>query len=146
MSKHRILIIDDERPMTRMVRLNLEATGRYEVREENASANALLTARDFRPDLVLLDVIMPGADGGEIAARFKNDPVLSRIPIVFLTATVSPREAGKGGLMSAGMKFLAKPVSLATLVGCIEEFLGKPSVTAPAPAPLESKPVGDKPA
>ena len=145
MSKHRILIIDDERPMTRMVRLNLEATGRYEVREENASANALLTARDFRPDLVLLDVIMPGADGGEIAARFKIDPVLSRIPIVFLTATVSPREAGKGGLMSAGMKFLAKPVSLATLVGCIEEFLGKPVIAA-SPETAVAKPGGEKPA
>ena len=141
MSKHRILIIDDERPMTRMVRLNLEATGRYEVREENVSANALTTAREFRPDLVLLDVIMPGADGGEIAARLKNDPVLGRVPVVFLTATVSPREAGNRGLMSAGMKFLAKPVSLATLVACIEEFLGKPAA-GETPA---AKPVGEKP-
>lgn len=133
MNKHRILIIDDERPMTRMVRLNLEATGRYEVREENSSFNALTAAREFRPDLILLDVIMPGADGGEVAARFQADPTLGRIPIVFLTATVSPKEAGKGGLMSAGMKFLAKPISLAGLVACLEEYLGKPAPTAPNP-------------
>lgn len=132
MTKHRILIVDDERPITRMVKLNLEATGRYEVRGENSSVNALATAREFRPDLVFLDVIMPGADGGEIAARMKNDAVLCHVPIVFLTATVSPKEAGKGGLMSAGMKFLAKPVSLATLVASIEEFLGKPTDVAPA--------------
>lgn len=135
MIKHRILIVDDEHPITRMVKLNLEATGRYEVRGENSSVNALAAAREFRPDLVLLDVIMPGADGGEIAARMKNDAVLRQVPIVFLTATVSPKEAGKGGLMSAGMKFLAKPVSLATLVACIEEFLGKPTETAPTEAP-----------
>ena len=135
MIKHRILIVDDEHPITRMVKLNLEATGRYEVRGENSSVNALAAAREFRPDLVLLDVIMPGADGGEIAARMKNDAVLRQVPIVFLTATVSPKEAGKGGLMSAGMKFLAKPVSLATLVACIEEFLGKPTETSPPEAP-----------
>lgn len=132
MNKHRILIVDDEHAITRMVKLNLESTGRYEVRGENASVNALAAAREFRPDLVLLDVIMPGADGGEIAARMKNDAVLRQVPIVFLTATVSPKEAGKGGLMSAGMKFLAKPVSLATLVACLEEFLGKP-VEPPPP-------------
>ncbi|GDY23970.1 response regulator [Verrucomicrobiota bacterium] len=133
MNKHRILIVDDEHAITRMVKLNLESTGRYEVRGENSSVNALAVAREFRPDLVLLDVIMPGADGGEIAARMKNDAVLRQVPIVFLTATVSPKEAGKGGLISAGMKFLAKPVSLATLVGCLEEFLGKPTeATTPA--------------
>ena len=135
MTKHRILIVDDEHAITRMVKLNLESTGRYEVRGENASVNALAAAREFRPDLVLLDVIMPGADGGEIAARMKNDAVLRQVPIVFLTATVSPKEAGKGGLISAGMKFLAKPVSLATLVACIEEFLGKPTEAAPPEAP-----------
>lgn len=133
MTKHRILIVDDEHAITRMVKLNLESTGRYEVRGENSSVNALAVAREFRPDLVLLDVIMPGADGGEIAARMKNDAVLRQVPIVFLTATVSPKEAGKGGLISAGRKFLAKPVSLATLVACIEEFLGKPTEAAPTP-------------
>ncbi len=135
MTKHRILIVDDEHAITRMVKLNLESTGRYEVRGENSSVNALATAREFRPDLVLLDVIMPGADGGEIAARMKNDAILRQVPIVFLTATVSPKEAGKGGLISAGMKFLAKPVSLATLVGCLEDFLGKPTEKAPTEAP-----------
>ena len=75
MEPKRILIIDDEPSMTRMIRLTLEMTKRYQVREENNAMHALATAREFKPDLILLDVIMPGVDGGELARRIKADPV-----------------------------------------------------------------------
>ena len=55
----RILMIDDDVPLTQTVRINLEDTGRYEVMVENNPRNALATAREFQPDLVLLDVVMP---------------------------------------------------------------------------------------
>ena len=73
------------------------------------------------PDLILLDVIMPSMDGGDIAAHMKNDRHLRDVPVIFLTATVSQREAGDGGLNSGGALFLAKPVSVENLIKCINE-------------------------
>jgi CheY-like chemotaxis protein len=121
MEKKRILIIDDEASFTRMVKLNLEKTGAFEVREENKAPNALAAAREFKPDLILLDVIMPTMDGGDVASQLRNDRHLKGVPIVFLTATVSQREAGQQGLNSGGDLFLAKPVTLETLIHCLNE-------------------------
>jgi CheY-like chemotaxis protein len=125
--KKRILIIDDEVGFTRMVKLNLEKTGAFEVREENVGSAAVGAAREFKPDLILLDVIMPTMDGGDIAAHIRRDRHLRETPIVFLTATVSRREAGSAGMTSGGCLFLAKPVSVEDLVKCINENLRKPT-------------------
>jgi CheY-like chemotaxis protein len=127
MEKKRILIIDDEASFTRMVKLNLEKTGAFEVREENKAPNALTAAREFKPDVILLDVIMPTMDGGDVAAQIRNDRHLKGTPIIFLTATVSQREAGDGGLNSGGDLFLAKPVSVENLIHCLNENTRKPS-------------------
>jgi len=126
MEKKRILIIDDEASFTRMVKLNLEKTGAFEVREENRATNAVASAREFKPDLILLDVIMPAIDGGDVAAQIRNDRHLKGTPIVFLTATVSQREAGEAGLNSGGALFLAKPVSLENLIHCLNENARSP--------------------
>jgi CheY-like chemotaxis protein len=127
LARKRVLIIDDEPSFTRMVRLNLEKTGMFEVREENRATGAVNTARDFKPDLILLDVIMPTMDGGDVAAQIQNDRLLRGTPIIFLTATVSQREAGPSGMLnSGGCIFLAKPVSLEALVKVINESIPKP--------------------
>lgn len=122
MDQKRILIIDDEESFTRMVRLNLERTKRYVVREENRAPHAMTTAREFKPDLILLDVIMPGSDGGELASRIKADPTFKDVPVIFLTATVSKREAAEG-VFTGGYLFLPKPVSLKNLVESMENAL-----------------------
>jgi DNA-binding response OmpR family regulator len=123
MDKKRVLIIDDEVGFTRMVRLNLEKTGDFEVREENRATHAVATAKDFKPDIILLDVIMPGMDGGDVAARLQEMSQLKNVPIIFITATVSKHEAGARGLNSGGSLFLAKPVSLDNLLKCIKDHL-----------------------
>lgn len=132
MDKKRILIIDDEAGFTRMVRINLEKTGQFEVREENHAGHALAAAREFKPDLILLDVIMPTMDGGDVAAIINKDRQVGRVPIIFLTATVSQREAGSEGLNSGGSLFLAKPVSVEYLIERILEHL------PPNPQPTEA--------
>lgn len=119
MEQKRILIIDDEASFTRMVRLNLEQTKRYVVREENRAPHAMTTAREFKPDLILLDVIMPGMDGGELANRIKADLAFKDVPVIFLTATVSKKEAADG-VFTGGYLFLPKPVGLKNLVECME--------------------------
>src|SRR3954468_681927 len=115
----KILIVDDETTITRLLKLNLEQTGAYVVRCENLATKALAAAREFKPDLILLDVIMPTMDGGDVASQLRSDRHLKGTPLVFLTATVSRREAGEGGLNSGGDLFLAKPVTLETLIHCL---------------------------
>ncbi len=121
--KKRILIIDDEPGITRLVRLNLERTGKYEVREENDSVRALATAQEFQPDLILLDVVMPELDGSDVVARLKTDAKLKNVPVVFLTATVRKSEVDSHGGIIGGFSFLGKPVSAAELMECVDKNL-----------------------
>ena len=124
MTKKKILVVDDEGGMTRMLKRNLEATNRYDVRAENSSSAAVAAAREFVPDLILLDVMMPGMDGGDVAAQIKEDSKLNHIPIVFLSAIVKKEETQATGADIGGLTFLAKPVKLDDLIACIESKIG----------------------
>jgi CheY-like chemotaxis protein len=118
----RILVVDNDLYTTRLIKILLEKKGNYCVLPENDPARAHQTARDFRPDVILLDIVMPEIDGGEVAARLGNDPELCRTPIIFLTALVTEAEA-KSGLKIDGHSFLAKPINISELVGAIEQHL-----------------------
>ena len=120
--KRRILIVDNDPNTTHLVKVLLEKTGHYLVLEENDATRAHQSAQNFRPDLILLDVVMPETDGGEVAAQVETDPELHDTPIVFLTALVTRAEA-KSGLTIQGHPFLAKPVSIPELINAIEEHL-----------------------
>jgi CheY-like chemotaxis protein len=123
MTKKKIMAIDDEPGVTRLIKLNLEKTGLYEVLAVNQAESALAEARQFKPDLILLDVMMPNLDGGEVAAQIEADPVLKDVPIVYLTAIVTRKEVGPAGLSSGGRRVVAKPVTLKELTDCIEATL-----------------------
>ena len=88
----RILVVDDDPQDTRLIKVFLERN-EYVVKEENDSAAALSAAEEFKPDLILLDVMMPEINGGELAALFKANPKFKDIPIVFLTAKITKEEA-----------------------------------------------------
>jgi two-component system, OmpR family, response regulator len=124
--KKRILIVDDEAGFTRLLKLTLERTGEYTVQEENDGTKAHETARRFKPDLILLDIVMPKIDGGDVASQLRADPMMRRTPIVFLTAIVSKQETQSGGLIG-GFPFIAKPVSLEGLIKCIKDNLAAPT-------------------
>ena len=121
MGKKRILIIDDETSFTSLLKLNLEDTGAYDVRVENSGKRGLAAAREFKPNLILLDVVMPDMDGGDVAAQIKADPKVGKIPIVFLTASVMREEVDSEGGFIAGHPFIAKPVGIKELVDCIDK-------------------------
>ena len=121
----KILVVDDETSITRMIKLNLERTGKYEVHTENEGSRAIPAARKFRPDMIFLDVMMPDKSGDEIAAELKEDANLSGTPFVFLTAIVTRDEAEQSGGEIAGNTFLAKPVKTQELLETIERFLGE---------------------
>ena len=120
--KHRILIVDNDGDSTHLVKILLERTGRYLVLEENNPTKAHQSAQNFRPDLILLDIVMPETDGGEVAAQIQADPELQTTPIIFLTALVTKAET-KAGLRIQGHPFLAKPISIPELINAIEENL-----------------------
>ena len=84
--ERRILIVDDDRDSTHLLKILLEKTGGYLVLEENDAAKAHQSAHNFRPDLILLDIMMPQRDGVELASEIGADPQLQRTPIIFLTA------------------------------------------------------------
>ena len=119
MDKKRILIVDDEAGVTRMLKMYLEETQAYEVRTENQGKRALAAAREFRPHMVLLDVVMPDMDGASVAAQMTADVSLKDTPVVFLTALVTNKEAGAGRNIG-GRPFIAKPVDPEKIIEFIE--------------------------
>jgi CheY-like chemotaxis protein len=121
MKKKRILVIDDEAAFTRLLSLNL--AHQYQVRVENEAPKALTAALEFKPDLILLDVMMPGADGGELAGIFQAHPQLKHLPIVFLTAAVARKEVRSNEGMIGGLPFMAKPASVQEIRDCVEKYL-----------------------
>ncbi|MCH8263061.1 MAG: response regulator [Proteobacteria bacterium] len=123
MGKTKILVVDDEERLTKMVKLNLEQTGDYEIRTENLATNALNAAREFKPDLIILDIMMPDISGDVIAQQLLDDEELNDIKIIFLTALVTKGEIKAKGSEIAGRTFIAKPVKIDELITCIEEQL-----------------------
>jgi DNA-binding response OmpR family regulator len=122
--KKRVLIVDDEPAITRLLKLNLEQTNEYVVRTENSAEAALESALQFHPDLILLDVVMPGLDGGQLAGRLQAHSALKDVPIVFLTAAATKEEVASHKGLIGGLSFLAKPVDLAEVMDCLKSHLG----------------------
>ncbi len=122
--KKKILVVDDEASLTRMVKANLERTGKYEVRTENMGSKAIEAAREFKPDLMFLDVMMPDMSGDEVAAVLREDSELNDVKYVFLTAIVTKDETETMGSEIGGHQFLAKPVKTDELIATIERMLG----------------------
>lgn len=115
MAKSKILVVDDDPKLSRLLATILERVGGYEVCEENRSFAAITTARQFKPDLVLLDVNMPGKDGGAVAREMAQDPELKSIPVIFVTSLISPAESG----MHNGARYLSKPVDPKALLSMV---------------------------
>ena len=122
MNAPRILLVDDDVALTRTLALYLREVGNCDVRVENEGRLAVAAAREFRPNLVLLDIVMPDADGGSVAAELNSDPVLHGTPIVFMTALVSRDETGGEVQQIGGHPFLAKPVDPDTVLSYTRKY------------------------
>ena len=121
-SKSRVLIVDDNSRFARSAQLFLEQTGNYFACALNDPRRALETARSFKPDLVVVDLIMPQADGLEVATQLEADWALHEVPIVFVTALITPEEA-RAGRRIDGHRIVAKPVRSSDLLRIVEENL-----------------------
>ncbi|MFV1994277.1 MAG: response regulator [Verrucomicrobiales bacterium] len=124
MANTKIMLVDDEVGFTNLLRMNLEKAGTFEVAVENDASNALKSIRDFEPDVLLLDVVMPGMDGGDIVAQLRMDPRLKTLPIIMLTALISKDEISSDAVaQSENLVMIAKPVNMEMLQRVIEEAL-----------------------
>jgi DNA-binding response OmpR family regulator len=113
----RVLVIDDEAPIRLLCRVNLEAEG-MEVLEAADGPSGLEKARSETPDVILLDVMMPGLDGWRVAEELLDDERTDEIPIIFLTARAELRDRARG-IDLGGVDYVTKPfnpVELAPLV------------------------------
>ena len=125
----KILIIDDEKDFTAMLSTSLIRTGRYRVKVENDSTKAIETAQSFMPDLILLDIVMPGIDGGDLSSRLRGHPTLGKVPVILVSALISSDETGAGdGISVAGhTPIISKPVKMDILTHCIDQTIAKAS-------------------
>ena len=120
--KPRILIVDNNSRYARSARVLLDRSGKYIACTVIDPRRALETARSFKPDLVLVDLIMPQADGIEVAAQLEADWALHGVPIVFLTSLITDEEA-KDGRHVYGHRILPKPTSTTDLFELVEQNL-----------------------
>jgi DNA-binding response OmpR family regulator len=117
----KVLVIDDEAPIRLLCRVNLEAE-KMEVLEAPDGESGLEIARIETPDVVLLDVMMPGLDGWQVAERLVEDEATSQIPLVFLTARAELRDRARG-LELGGVDYITKPFNPLELAPVIEGLL-----------------------
>ena len=117
----RVLVVDDEAPIRLLCRVNLEAE-KMEVLEAGDGPSGLEVARRERPDVILLDVMMPGLDGWRVAEELLDDPSTQSIPIVFLTARAELRDRARG-LDLGGLDYVTKPFNPVELAPLIRDLL-----------------------
>ena len=118
-----VLVIDDEAPIRLLCRVNLEAEG-LSVLEAADGPSGLEKARAEAPDVVLLDVMMPGLDGWRVAEELLDDPRTASIPVVFLTARAELRARARG-IDLGGIDYVTKPFNPVELAPLVRNLLGR---------------------
>src|SRR5437764_1551370 len=119
----RVLVVDDEPPIRLLCRVNLEAEG-MSVVEAGDGPSGIERAREEQPDLILLDVMIPGKDGWTVAEELLDDPRTERIPIIFLTARAELRDRARG-LDLGGLDYVTKPFNPLELAPLIRDVIAR---------------------
>jgi DNA-binding response OmpR family regulator len=120
-SKHKVMVIDDEPEITDIIEAFLTNAG-YKVDVENSSMAALDKAKKFKPDIILLDIMMPFMDGYDVCSQLKKDPQTSHVPVLFLTGKDAKDDGGMS-FKSGGDLFIKKPFSCERLLNMVKMVL-----------------------
>ncbi|MEE9443642.1 MAG: response regulator [candidate division Zixibacteria bacterium] len=116
-----ILVIDDEPEITEIIEAFLDNAG-YNVQVENSPTKAVELAKKINPDLILLDIMMPGTDGYQICNRIKEEPALINTPVIFLTGKDSKDDQGRSFQVGGDM-YIKKPFSCERLLEIVNIVL-----------------------
>ncbi|MFH1458843.1 MAG: response regulator [Candidatus Omnitrophota bacterium] len=120
----KVLIIDDEENLCSFLKKNLELIGKFKVFTANNGQAGIALAKSEKPDIIILDIMMPQMAGPEVADILKARPETKNIPIVFLTAIITKEEIGINEIRQiGGCNYIAKPVETDKLIECINEIL-----------------------
>ena len=122
-AEKKILIVDNEPELTDLIKIALETLGRFRVQTENDPSRAVAAAKDFAPDLIVMDIKMPDLDGADVAIQLQAEPSLCETPIVFLTGTVTVPQIVTHGRQPGALRFLPKTMPLESLVAILREIL-----------------------
>lgn len=117
----KILIVEDDKKIAMAMGVRLKAYG-YEINAAHDAVVAVTTARNFKPDLILLDISMPGGDGFSLAERFSNLADTAGVPIIFITASKKPGLKEKAMEMGAA-GFFEKPYDSEKLLGAVSSLI-----------------------
>jgi CheY-like chemotaxis protein len=120
----RILYVDDEDDIREIAQMSLELEPEFEVRSSASGNEALTDAADWRPDLILLDVMMPDMDGPETLSRLADSPLTASIPVAFITARTQTHEVERYLAMGA-VGVIAKPFDPLALAGEVRKLLSE---------------------
>lgn len=118
----KILLVDKEPGVTRLIKRALEKTGKYWVKEEHDSKFALNSAKAFQPDLILLDTVTDGSDREQLAKIIQTDTTLHDTPMLSLSSLKPESQMVSGGILS-GYSFFAAPVRVEEVLKGVEEVL-----------------------
>lgn len=121
--KKTILIIDDEEDFCFFVKLNLENTGKFDVLTASGGAEGIKMAIKYQPDLILLDIIMPELDGGQVAEQLLENQGTKDIPVLFITAIASRQGIQSHEGRIGGRHFIAKPAMFEEIMEKIDRIL-----------------------
>jgi CheY-like chemotaxis protein len=117
--KKRIMVVDDLASDTKLLKKYFEECHGFIVQEENDPVAAIDAAQIFKPDLIILDVLMPVMDGVELAVAFRANKSLKEVPIVFLTAGATKEALAAAGGRVGGFPFMAKPIHLGEVAAMV---------------------------
>jgi CheY-like chemotaxis protein len=118
---NKVLVIDDEPEITDIIKAFLANAG-YIVEIENSPMGGLEKIKSFKPDVILLDIMMPVMDGYEVCSRLKKDPQSAHIPVLFLTGKDAKDDAGMS-FRAGGDLFIKKPFSCERLLNMVKMVL-----------------------
>jgi DNA-binding response OmpR family regulator len=118
----KILIIDDEEYFCRVLKKSLESRGNFSVSTATRGSDGIRLAKQQKPDLILLDIMIPDIAGTHVAEELSEDPDTMSIPIIFVTAVITPGEIKRRGGISGGRDVIAKPIDINELIEKIKNI------------------------
>jgi len=122
MAAKKILVVDDEKMLTDMIKLNLDSSGDYEVLTLNSAKDILRQVHTFEPDVILLDLIMPDIGGIEVCEMLNKDPIGQKIPVIVLTAIEKDTDKLRAYKMGV-VDYIVKPIDVDSIIRAIEKAL-----------------------